>query len=97
MLAQVQLPLQDSENDARQYDDDRAEIGGFGAANAKVSLFIIWAWGKIQSFLAQNLIFVWYSTIWVLIWIKVESFFCWPVCMYMCVYICLWKCWLVVV
>lgn len=37
MLAQVQLPLEDAENDARQYDDDRFDIGGFGCANGKVS------------------------------------------------------------
>lgn len=40
MLAQVQLPIDDAENDARQYDDDRGEIGGFGCASGKVrSLF----------------------------------------------------------
>ena len=38
MLAQVQLPLEDAENDARHYDDDRADVGGFGCANGKVSL-----------------------------------------------------------
>lgn len=37
MLAQVQLPLEDAENDARNYDDDRAEAGGFGCANGKVA------------------------------------------------------------
>ena len=37
MLAQVQLPLEDAENDARHYDDDRADVGGFGCANGKVS------------------------------------------------------------
>lgn len=36
MLAQVQLPLDDAENDARHYDDDRSDFGGFGAANGKV-------------------------------------------------------------
>lgn len=36
MLAQVQLPLDDAENDARHYDDDRADVGGFGCANGKV-------------------------------------------------------------
>ncbi|KAF0892935.1 hypothetical protein E2562_020054 [Oryza meyeriana var. granulata] len=35
MLAQVQLPLDDAEADARHYDDDHAEIGGFGAASGK--------------------------------------------------------------
>lgn len=37
MLAEVQLPLADSENDARQYDDERGEFGGFGSASGKVS------------------------------------------------------------
>lgn len=36
MLAQVHLPLDDSESDARHYDDDRSDFGGFGAANGKV-------------------------------------------------------------
>ncbi|KAB1225056.1 WD-40 repeat-containing protein MSI1 [Morella rubra] len=38
MLAEVQLPLEDSENEARHYDDDRSEIGGFGGANGKVQI-----------------------------------------------------------
>nr|CAN72267.1 hypothetical protein VITISV_017853 [Vitis vinifera] len=38
MLAQVQLPLEDAENDARQYDDDRFDVGGFGCANGKVQI-----------------------------------------------------------
>lgn len=37
MLAQVQLPLDDAENDARHYDD-RPDIGGFGCANGKVQI-----------------------------------------------------------
>ncbi|KAL3689823.1 hypothetical protein R1sor_016132 [Riccia sorocarpa] len=36
MLAEVQLPLEDTENDARHYDDERGEIGGFGVASGKV-------------------------------------------------------------
>lgn len=36
MLAQVQLPLDDTESEARQYDDDRSEFGGFGCATGKV-------------------------------------------------------------
>lgn len=36
MLAQVQLPLEDSENDARQYDDERGDTGGFGCSSGKV-------------------------------------------------------------
>ncbi|KAL9275757.1 WD-40 repeat-containing protein [Drosera capensis] len=38
MLAQVQLPLEDCENDARQYDDERNEYGGFSCANGKVQI-----------------------------------------------------------
>ena len=37
MLAQVQLPLEDAEYDARQYDDEHGEIGGFGCAGGKVA------------------------------------------------------------
>ena len=29
---QVQLPVEDSELDARQYDDERGEVGGYGGA-----------------------------------------------------------------
>ncbi|KAJ0638562.1 hypothetical protein HanRHA438_Chr02g0060091 [Helianthus annuus] len=36
MLAQVQLPLEDAEYDARHYDDDRSDFGGFGGNNGKV-------------------------------------------------------------
>ena len=36
MLAQVQLPLDDAEADAPHYDDDHADIWGFGAASGKV-------------------------------------------------------------
>ncbi|GFY89324.1 transducin/WD40 repeat-like superfamily protein [Actinidia rufa] len=36
MLAQVQLPLEDAENDARHHEDNRADFGGFGCANGKV-------------------------------------------------------------
>ncbi|GMP59244.1 hypothetical protein CsSME_00022607 [Camellia sinensis var. sinensis] len=30
------LPLKDAENDARHYDDDRSDFGGFGCANGKI-------------------------------------------------------------
>jgi histone-binding protein RBBP4 len=33
MLAEAQLPLEDSEYDARAYDDQKAEVGGIGAAS----------------------------------------------------------------
>eukprot|EP00850_Spirogloea_muscicola_P010545 SM000062S19931 [mRNA] locus=s62:467898:470924:- [translate_table: standard] len=38
MLAEVQLPLEDTEIDARQYDDEKGEVGGFGAGNGKVQV-----------------------------------------------------------
>ncbi|CAI9769245.1 unnamed protein product [Fraxinus pennsylvanica] len=38
MLAEVQLPLEDAENDSRQYDDDRSEFGGAGCTNGKVQI-----------------------------------------------------------
>jgi len=37
MLADVQLPLEDAEIDSRQYEDEKAETGGFGASAGKVS------------------------------------------------------------
>ena len=40
MLANVHLPLPDAEIDARRYDDERGEAGGFGALNGKVEVFI---------------------------------------------------------
>ncbi|MFS8005589.1 hypothetical protein Hanom_Chr13g01239091 [Helianthus anomalus] len=39
MLAQVQLPLEDGVYDARHYDDDRSDFGGFGRTNGKVCAF----------------------------------------------------------
>lgn len=36
MLAHVQLPLNDGEADAPHYDDDHADIGGFGNTSGKV-------------------------------------------------------------
>lgn len=38
MIAEVQLPLEDSEIDARQYDDAKNEVGGFGGAHGKVQV-----------------------------------------------------------
>jgi histone-binding protein RBBP4 len=38
MRAEVQLPLEDTEMDARQYDDSKNEVGGFGAATGKVAI-----------------------------------------------------------
>ncbi|KAF5764854.1 putative histone-binding protein RBBP4 [Helianthus annuus] len=42
MLAQVQLPLEDAEYDARHYDDDRSAFGGFGGTNGKGLIFVCW-------------------------------------------------------
>ncbi|GIL46834.1 hypothetical protein Vafri_3710 [Volvox africanus] len=36
MIAEVQLPLEESELDGRGYDDERNEVGGFGGAHGKV-------------------------------------------------------------
>ncbi|KAK9805231.1 hypothetical protein WJX72_007327 [[Myrmecia] bisecta] len=38
MIAEVALPLEDSETDARQYDEERGEVGGFGAPAGKVQV-----------------------------------------------------------
>ncbi|KAF5840260.1 nucleosome remodeling factor [Dunaliella salina] len=38
MIAEVQLPLEESELDARQYEDERGESGGFGSAHGKVHI-----------------------------------------------------------
>lgn len=38
MLAEVQLPTQDSEIDANGYDEEHGEVGGYGAAAGKVQV-----------------------------------------------------------
>mmetsp|Transcript_211 Transcript_211/g.692 ORF Transcript_211/g.692 Transcript_211/m.692 type:complete len:428 (+) Transcript_211:63-1346(+) len=38
MRAEVQLPLEDTEIDARQFDDERGEVGGFGTGSGKVQV-----------------------------------------------------------
>jgi histone-binding protein RBBP4 len=38
MLAEVQLPCEDTEMDNRAYDDERGEVGGFGGAHGKVHI-----------------------------------------------------------
>lgn len=38
MLAEVQLPTEDSEFDARQYDEERNEVGGYGGTMGKVHI-----------------------------------------------------------
>lgn len=38
MIAEVQLPLEDSELDARQYDDEHNEVGGYGSGQGKVNI-----------------------------------------------------------
>ncbi|KAF0724773.1 hypothetical protein AaE_009761 [Aphanomyces astaci] len=40
MVAEVRLPLEDTEIDARNYDDDSSELGGFGGASGKVEVQI---------------------------------------------------------
>lgn len=36
MIAEVALPTADSEAEAAQYDEERGEVGGFGAATGRV-------------------------------------------------------------
>ena len=38
MRAEVQLPLADAETEAKGYDDERGEVGGFGAVAGKVQV-----------------------------------------------------------
>lgn len=38
MMANVTLPLPDTEIDARKYEDEKGEVGGFGGSNAKVEI-----------------------------------------------------------
>jgi hypothetical protein len=38
MTVQVQLPCEDSELDPRQYDEERAEVGGFGTSHGRVAV-----------------------------------------------------------
>jgi len=38
MIAEAKLPNEDAEVDARKYDDERGEAGGFGGVNAKVEI-----------------------------------------------------------
>lgn len=38
MIAEVQLPQEDTELDARQYDDERNEVGGYGAGQGRVNV-----------------------------------------------------------
>lgn len=38
MIAEVALPTADSEAEAAQYDEERGEVGGFGAATGKVQV-----------------------------------------------------------
>jgi len=40
MVAEVRLPLEDTEIDARKYDDETAELGGFGGVSGKVEVQI---------------------------------------------------------
>lgn len=38
MIAEVALPTSDSEAEASQYDEERGEVGGFGAATGRVQV-----------------------------------------------------------
>lgn len=38
LLAHVNLPLPDAEIDAKKYEDERGEVGGFGGINSKVEV-----------------------------------------------------------
>ena len=38
MLAEVSVPLSDTEAEARNYDEERGEVGGYGAAAGKVQV-----------------------------------------------------------
>lgn len=38
MIAEVELPLEDSEVDARGYNDEKGEVGGFGTPHGKVHI-----------------------------------------------------------
>ena len=38
MIAEARLPNEDAEIDARKYDDERAEAGGFSGANTKIEI-----------------------------------------------------------
>uniref|UniRef100_A0A7S1UI47 Histone-binding protein RBBP4 N-terminal domain-containing protein n=1 Tax=Phaeomonas parva TaxID=124430 RepID=A0A7S1UI47_9STRA len=40
MLAHVHLPLPEAEIDARRYDDEKGEVGGFGAVHGKVEIYV---------------------------------------------------------
>ena len=48
MRAEVQLPLADAETEARGYDDERGEVGGFGAVAGKVQVSLS-CWATRQS------------------------------------------------
>lgn len=38
MIAEARLPLEDTEIDARKYDDERGEAGGFGGVSSKIEV-----------------------------------------------------------
>ena len=40
MIADVCLPLAESEIDARKYDDEKGEVGGFGGTLSKIDIKI---------------------------------------------------------
>ena len=40
MIATVRLPLEDTEIDARKYDDEKGELGGFGGSVSKFDISV---------------------------------------------------------
>lgn len=58
MLAQVQLPLEDAENEARHYEDDRSDFEGFGCADGKVALFFFFFGWNFSVLLVLSVRFV---------------------------------------
>ena len=47
MLAEVALPVADSEAEARGYDEERGEVGGFGSAAGRVQAREPLPWGAL--------------------------------------------------
>ena len=47
MIAEVALPTVDSEAEAAQYDEERGEVGGFGAATGRVQARSVFAQASV--------------------------------------------------
>ena len=63
-ITAVQLPLEDMETDARQYDEERGEVGGFGAAAGKVPCWAAMVVAKAEAAAAAART----AAAWVLCW-----------------------------